>query len=341
MLDASTLFLLILRRLEFTQLKQVPSGTEIKQVAEQLKGIISETPLEFSASLSARYGAKIYLKREDLQVVRSYKIRGAYHKISNIPSELKSKGVVAASAGNHAQGVALACALLGIQAHIFMPKSTPLQKVEAVRFFGKEKVRIYLVGETYDEAFVASRKFCETNGAIYIPPFDDFDIIAGQATVTLEILDTLVPDFLFVAIGGGGLAAGASLVLPSTTKLIGVEPAGAPSMQQSLAASEVVVLPEIDRFVDGASVKQVGLKTFAICAKGLTRMLTITKKALCQTMLDLYALRSMIVEPAGALSVAGLEEMAEEIKGKTVVCVISGGNFDPKRFPEIKSLASA
>ena len=334
-------FLLILGRMEFNKLKHVPSVIEIKQVAEQLKGVISETPLEFSASLSARYGANIYLKREDLQVVRSYKIRGAYHKISNIPSELRSKGVVAASAGNHAQGVALACALLGIQAHIFMPKSTPLQKVEAVRFFGKEKVRIYLVGETYDEAFAASRKFCETNGAIYIPPFDDFDIIAGQATVTLEILDTLVPDFLFVAIGGGGLAAGASLVLPSTTKLIGVEPAGAPSMQQSLAASEVVVLPEIDRFVDGASVKQVGLKTFAICAKGLTRMLTVTKKALCQTMLDLYALRSMIVEPAGALSVAGLEEMAEEIKGKTVICVISGGNFDPKRFPEIKSLASA
>ncbi len=327
--------------MEFNKLKHVPSVIEIKQVAEQLKGVISETPLEFSASLSARYGANIYLKREDLQVVRSYKIRGAYHKISNIPSELKSKGVVAASAGNHAQGVALACALLGIQAHIFMPKSTPLQKVEAVRFFGKEKVRIYLVGETYDEAFAASRKFCETNGAIYIPPFDDFDIIAGQATVTLEILDALVPDFLFVAIGGGGLAAGAALVLPTSTKLIGVEPAGAPSMQQSLAASEVVVLDEIDRFVDGASVKQVGLKTFAICAKGLTRMLTVSKKALCQTMLDLYALRSMIVEPAGALSVAGLEEMAEEIKGKTVVCVISGGNFDPKRFPEIKSLASA
>jgi threonine dehydratase len=334
-------FLLILGRMEFNKLKHVPSVIEIKQVAEQLKGVISETPLEFSASLSARYGANIYLKREDLQVVRSYKIRGAYHKISNIPSELRSKGVVAASAGNHAQGVALACALLEIQAHIFMPKSTPLQKVEAVRFFGKEKVRIYLVGETYDEAFAASRKFCETNGAIYIPPFDDFDIIAGQATVTLEILDALVPDFLFVAIGGGGLAAGAALVLPSSTKLIGVEPAGAPSMKQSLAASEVVVLDEIDRFVDGASVKQVGLKTFAICAKGLTRMLTVSKKALCQTMLDLYALRSMIVEPAGALSVAGLEEMAEEIKGKTVVCVISGGNFDPKRFPEIKSLASA
>lgn len=327
--------------MEFNKLQHVPSVTEIKQVAEQLKGVISETPLEFSASLSARYGANIYLKREDLQVVRSYKIRGAYHKISNIPSELRSKGVVAASAGNHAQGVALACALLGIQAHIFMPKSTPLQKVEAVRFFGKEKVRIYLVGETYDEAFAASRKFCETNGAIYIPPFDDFDIIAGQATVTMEILDTLVPDYLFVAIGGGGLAAGASLVLPPSTFLIGVEPAGAPSMQQSLAASEVVVLEEIDRFVDGASVKQVGLKTFAICQKGLSRMLTVSKKDLCQTMLDLYALGSMIVEPAGALSVAGLAEMAEEIKGKTVVCVISGGNFDPKRFPEIKSLASA
>jgi threonine dehydratase len=341
MLQVSTLFLLILGRMEFNKLKHVPSVTEIKQVAEQLKGVISETPLEYSASLSARYGAKIYLKREDLQVVRSYKIRGAYHKISNIPSELRSKGVVAASAGNHAQGVALACALLDIQAHIFMPKSTPLQKVEAVRFFGKEKVRIYLVGETYDEAFAASRKFCETNGAIYIPPFDDFDIIAGQATVTLEILAAQVPDFLFVAIGGGGLASGAALVLPSSTSLIGVEPAGAPSMQQSLAASEVVVLSEIDRFVDGASVKQVGMKTFSICQQGLSRMLTVSKKDLCQTMLDLYALKSMIVEPAGALSVAGLAQMADEIKGKTVVCVISGGNFDPKRFPEIKLLATS
>jgi threonine dehydratase len=343
MLEASTLFLLILWRMEFNKLQHVPSVIEIKQVAEQLKGVISETPLEYSASLSARYGANVYLKREDLQVVRSYKIRGAYHKISNIPSGLRSKGVVAASAGNHAQGVALACALLEIQAHIFMPKSTPLQKVEAVRFFGKEKVRIYLVGETYDEAFVASRKFCETNGAIYIPPFDDFDIIAGQATVTLEILQALPepPDYLFLAIGGGGLAAGAALVLPSSASLIGVEPAGAPSMQQSLAASEVVVLDEMDRFVDGASVKQVGAKTFAICAKGLSRMLTVTKKHLCQTMLELYALNGMIVEPAGALSIAGLVEMAEEIKGKTVVCVISGGNFDPKRFPEIKSLASS
>jgi len=337
----STLFLLILGRMEFNKLQHVPSVTEIKQVAEQLKGVISETPLEYSASLSARYGAKIYLKREDLQVVRSYKIRGAYHKISNIPSELRSKGVVAASAGNHAQGVALACALLDIQAHIFMPKSTPLQKVEAVRFFGKEKVRIYLVGETYDEAFAASRKFCETNGAIYIPPFDDFDIIAGQATVTLEILAAQVPDFLFLGIGGGGLAAGAALVLDATISLIGIEPEGAPSMQQSLAASEVVILPEIDRFVDGASVKQVGFKTFSICQKGLSRMLTVSKKDLCQTMLDLYSLKSMIVEPAGALSVAGLAQMADEIKGKTVVCVISGGNFDPKRFPEIKSLASS
>jgi len=337
----STLFLLILGRMEFNKLQHVPTVTEIKQVAEQLKGVISETPLEYSASLSARYGAKIYLKREDLQVVRSYKIRGAYHKISNIPSELRSKGVVAASAGNHAQGVALACALLDIQAHIFMPKSTPLQKVEAVRFFGKEKVRIYLVGETYDEAFAASRKFCETNGAIYIPPFDDFDIIAGQATVTLEILAAQVPDFLFLGIGGGGLAAGAALVLDATTSLIGIEPEGAPSMQQSLAASEVVILPEIDRFVDGASVKQIGFKTFSICQKGLSRMLTVSKKDLCQTMLDLYALKSMIVEPAGALSVAGLAQMADEIKGKTVVCVISGGNFDPKRFPEIKLLASS
>lgn len=330
--------------MEFNKLKEVPSLHQIKQVAHQIKDLVLKSPLMHAPRLSESFGAHIYLKREDLQGVRSYKIRGAYHKISNIPMDLRSKGVVAASAGNHAQGVALSCATLDIQAYIFMPKTTPLQKVEAVRFHGKEKVRIKLVGNTYDEAFAAAQQFCQENQAIFIPPFDDFDIIAGQATVALEIVEQLpVPaDYLFVAIGGGGLAAGAGLVLEALspqTKLIGVEPALAPSMSTSLANHQVVALDSIDSFVDGASVKRVGDKTFGICEQALDRMLVVEKNVLCQTMLDLYQFYSMIVEPAGALSVAALEQVRTEIKGKTVVCVISGGNFDTKRLPEIKALA--
>lgn len=329
--------------MEFNKLTEVPSLHQIKQAAQQIQDIVLKTPLLYAPRLSESFGAKIFLKREDLQGVRSYKIRGAYHKISNIPVDLRGQGVVAASAGNHAQGVALSCALLGIQAYIFMPKTTPLQKVEAVRFHGKEKVRIKLVGNTYDEAFAAAQTFCHQNHSIFIPPFDDYDIIAGQATVALEIVDQLpVPaDLVLVAIGGGGLAAGASLVLHALspqTKLIGVEPALAPSMSESLDAHEVVTLDSIDSFVDGASVKRVGEKTFGICEKSLDRMLVVEKKVLCQTMLDLYQYYSMIVEPAGALSVAALEQLRPEIEGKTVVCVISGGNFDTKRFPEIKDL---
>jgi len=332
--------------MEFNTLTDVPSLHQIKQAAHQIQDIVLESPLMYAPRLSESFGAKIYLKREDLQGVRSYKIRGAYHKIANIPVDLRSKGIVAASAGNHAQGVALSCALLGIQAYIFMPKTTPLQKVEAVRFHGKEKVRIKLIGNTYDEAFAAAQAFCQENQAIFIPPFDDYDIIAGQATVTLEIVNqaSAPVDFLLTALGGGGLSAGAALVLAALspqTKLIGVEPALAPSMSASLLAKEVVTLDSIDSFVDGASVKRVGAKTFGICEKWLDRMLVVEKKVLCQTMLDLYQFYGMIVEPAGALSVAALEQIRAEIVGKTVVCVISGGNFDTKRFPEISEIAKS
>ncbi|MEY4987622.1 MAG: hypothetical protein RL567_1401 [Bacteroidota bacterium] len=332
--------------MEFNKLTDVPSLHQIKQAAHQIQDIVLKTPLLYAPRLSESFGAKIFLKREDLQGVRSYKIRGAYHKISNIPVGMHAQGVVAASAGNHAQGVALSCALLGIQAYIFMPKTTPLQKVEAVRFHGKEKVRIKLVGNTYDEAFAAAQLFCQQNQSIFIPPFDDYDIIAGQATVALEIVDQLpVPaDYLIVAIGGGGLASGAGLVLSalsSQTKLIGVEPALAPSMLESLTAHQVIALDSIDSFVDGASVKRVGDKTFEICERTLNRMLVVEKNVLCQTMLDLYQFYGMIVEPAGALSVAALEQLRPEIEGKTVVCVISGGNFDTKRFPEISQIANS
>ena len=330
--------------MEFNKLSTVPSLPDIKKVAQLLHGVVKCTPLEYSVHLSDRYGAHIFLKREDLQTVRSYKIRGAYFKISNIPDSLKSQGIVAASAGNHAQGVAFACAKLKIQGNIFMPKSTPIQKLDAVRFFGQDYIRINLVGETYDEAFDASRKFCAANNAIFIPPFDDFDIIAGQATVTLEIMEQKGQnlDFLLVPVGGGGLAAGASLILRElspNTQLVGLEPSGAPSMSESMKARKLIQLNDIDKFVDGASVKQVGLHNFTICLDGIDQMLTVDKKYLCQTMLNLYAMKGMIVEPAGALSVAGLELIQDQIRDKVVICIISGGNFDPKRFPEIKKIA--
>lgn len=331
--------------MEFNKLTHVPSLSDIKQVAKELQGIVQQSPLEFSKPLSERFGARIFVKREDLQRVRSYKIRGAYYKLSNLPLAYRAKGIVAASAGNHAQGVAFACAQLGIHGYIFMPATTPLQKVEAVRFFGQDFIRIKLVGQTYDAAFAAAQKLCAQQGSIFIPPFDDYDIIAGQATVGLEIVEQMPEplDYVFLAIGGGGLAAGTSLslgALSPQTKIIGVEPEAAASMTASLAVGHVEELSMIDKFVDGASVKRVGDKTFPICAKGLEDVILISKSDVCQAMLDLYALDAMIVEPAGALSVAALHPYAEKIKGKTVVCIISGGNFDPKRFPEIKEAAA-
>jgi threonine dehydratase len=330
--------------MEYNTLKDIPTLHQIKLVAEQLKGIVIQSPLQFSANLSERFGANIFLKREDLQLVRSYKIRGAYHKISNLPEYLRQQGVVTASAGNHAQGVALACASLQISATIFMPKTTPIQKVEAVRFFGKEFIRIQLIGQNYDEAFMASRQFCEQTKAIYIPPFDDYDIIAGQATVALEIFDQLdqAIDCIFVPVGGGGLAAGATLVrneYSPSTQLIGIEPEEAASTTLSLKNGQVTEMPEIDPFVDGASVKKMGYLTFDVIRNGMQEILRMEKKELCQTMLDLYASESILAEPAGALSVSGLNQFSQEIKGKTIVCVVSGGNFDINRFPEIRELA--
>lgn len=332
--------------MECSKLIDIPNLHQIKLVAEQLKGVVYQTPLQFSNTLSARFGANIYLKREDLQLVRSYKIRGAFHKIYNLPQEIRQKGVVAASAGNHAQGVAFACASLHIHATIFMPKSTPLQKVEAVRFFGKDFVRIKLIGETYDEAFIASKKYAESTGAIYIPPFDDYDIIAGQATVALEIVEQIQKalDYLVVPVGGGGLAAGSALIkkyCSPESVLVGVEPDEAASLSWSLAKGKVTELEEMDPFVDGASVRKMGTLTFAICQKYLNQVIRVEKKVLCKTMLDLYDNESLLSEPAGALSIAALEQLAPQIKGKTVVCVVSGGNFDSKRFPEIKKLAAS
>ncbi len=321
-----------------------PSLEDVAEAAKTLKGVSQETPLMLNFYLSEKFDASIFLKREDLQVVRSYKIRGAYNKISSLNEEEKKRGVVCASAGNHAQGVAFSCYKLGIHGYIFMPTTTPKQKIEQVKMFGKKFVEVVLEGDTYDDASLLAHQFCEAKNKVYVHPFDDKKIIEGQATVGLEIIEQAQSpiDYLFIPIGGGGLAAGVSTVfkkLSPHTKIIGVEPEGAPSMKVSLDVGENTTLKHIDKFVDGASVKRVGDKNFAICKENLDAMVTIPEGKICKVLLDLYNKSAMVVEPAGALSVAALKLYENEIKGKNVVCILSGGNSDISRTEEIRERA--
>lgn len=314
---------------------------EILNAAETLKNVTTRTPLMFNPQLSDEYDARVWLKREDLQVVRSYKIRGAYNKIEHLSEEELQNGVVCASAGNHAQGVALACQLKQIQGTIFMPITTPEQKVKQVKMFGKEYVTIILEGDTYDASFERATAFCNEKKAAFIPPFNDYEIMAGQGTVGKEILEDadFSIDYLLVPVGGGGLASGMGSyfkALSPNTKIIGVEPEGAPSMQKSIELGEVITLPEIDKFVDGAAVKRVGDLTFDICREVLDRVITVPEGKLCGTILKMYNEQAIVVEPAGALSITALDILKEEIKGKTVVSVISGSNNDITRTAEIK-----
>jgi threonine dehydratase len=303
--------------------------------------VVLKTPLQFSINLSEKFQASIYLKREDLQQVRSYKIRGAYNKISHLNAQQKTNGIVCASAGNHAQGVAYSCQVLQIQGKIYMPKTTPKQKIKQVQLFGKSFVEIVLIGDTFDDAFHAAKQFSNENQLEFIHPFDDLEVIAGQGTVGLEILSEQIPtiDYVLLPVGGGGLAAGVSTVfkkLSPLTKILGIEPEGAPSMQFALDQNEALPLTTIDKFVDGAAVKQVGKETFAVCKNTLDRMILVPEGKVCSTILQLYNEEAMVVEPAGALSIAALDFIADEIKGKTIVCVVSGSNNDIERTEEIK-----
>ena len=314
---------------------------EINAAKENLNGIILETPCSLSMNLSSQHSASIYLKREDLQVVRSYKIRGAYNKINSLQSNERKQGIVCASAGNHAQGVAYSCHLLNIQGTIFMPATTPKQKIKQVELFGKTNVQIILEGDTFDDTYKKAIAFCEANNNVFVHPFDDVKVIAGQGTVGLEILEQLngTIDYLFVPIGGGGLSAGVSAVfkaLSPTTKIIGVEPLGAPSMKTSIAANQNITLDEIDKFVDGAAVKRVGDLNFEICKKNLDDIILVPEGKVCSTILKLYNEEAIVVEPAGALSIAALDFYQDEIKGKKCVCVVSGSNNDITRTEEIK-----
>ena len=310
------------------------------KAALRLRKVVTKTPLMLNLNLSQKYECNVYLKREDLQVVRSYKIRGAYNMMSSLSDEQLQKGVVCASAGNHAQGFAYSCQRLGIKGVVFMPVITPKQKVNQTKMFGGDSIEIKLVGDTFDDCAVEAKKYTEEKGMTFIPPFDDYRIIEGQGTVGLEIVEELPEvDYLFVPVGGGGLSAGIGSYFKTyspKTKIIGLEPEGAPSMYEALKAGHPVTLESIDRFVDGAAVKRVGDFTFPICKDVLNDMHLVPEGKVCTTILKLYNENAIVVEPAGALSIAALDDFAEEIKGKNVVCVVSGSNNDIDRTAEIK-----
>lgn len=315
-------------------------GLDYKAAAERLSGIAIKTPLHLSHSLSKKYQANVYLKREDLQVVRSYKLRGAYNMMSSLPQEQLQRGVVCASAGNHAQGFAYSCKKLGAKGVIFMPIITPRQKVNQTKMFGEDFIEIKLIGDTFDDCAIAAKQFTQENDMVFIPPFDDYKVIEGQATVGVEILEELTNiDYVFVPVGGGGLSAGVGSYFKTfspATKIVGLEPEGAPSMFEALKAGHPVTVENIDRFVDGAAVKRIGDITFSFCKDVLDDMHLVAEGKVCSTILKLYNEDAIVVEPAGALSIACLDDYADAIKGKTIVCVVSGSNNDIDRMPEIK-----
>ena len=311
----------------------------VEEAARRLQGIVSTTPLQSSKRLSEDFSANVLIKREDLQEVRSFKIRGAYNRIGALSTEDRKRPVVCASAGNHAQGVAFACARLGMKATIFMPRITPIQKIERVEHFGGSVTEIKLVGDSYDEASQAADDFCRCSGGVFVHPFDDLETIAGQGTVGKEIYDATGGDvdLVIVPIGGGGLASGAAAYLhernPSIS-VVGAEPAGSPSMYESLRQGHVVTLNEMHTFVDGAAVRTVGELTFDLCRRHLERVVVVPEGRVCTTMIELYQNEGIIAEPAGALAISALED-AGNLSGKTVVCILSGGNNDILRYPEV------
>lgn len=325
----------------------IPTAAGVENALANVYEITQETPCWHSSRLSDRYGCTVFFKREDRQKVRSYKIRGAYNKIKSLSDEDLAKGVVCASAGNHAQGVAYSCSKLGLKGYVYMPETTPGQKVDAVRYFGKDKVEIRLVGATFDEAAAAAKAFAAESGATFVPPFDDPEIIEGQGTVAYEILlamkkKGITLDYVFVPIGGGGLASGVGLYIKHaspSTKIIGVEPEGAASMKAAIAEGHPVTLDNIDTFVDGAAVARAGNITFRLCREVLDDIVTVSDAEVCRTLLDLYNAKGIVLEPAGALSVAALELCKDMIAGKNVCCILSGSNNDVARIQDIQRRA--
>jgi threonine dehydratase len=312
---------------------------DVEAAARRLDTVAITSPLQRNARLSALTGGEVYLKREDLQPVRSYKLRGAYNFIAQLPDDVRARGVVCASAGNHAQGVALACAVLGIDGFAFLPRTTPRQKRDRIEALGAGRVEVRMTGDTYDDASAAASAFAASAGATLVPAFDAPDTIAGQGTVTREIEQQLgrAPDVLVLPVGGGGLLAGATAWHSGdakTPRLVGVEPAGAASMAAAMRAGGPVRLDDLDTFVDGAAVRAVGVTTYAHAAASDVELLSVTEGELCTEMIALYQADGIIAEPAGALASTALTQL-DGLAGHSVVCVLSGGNNDLSRYPEI------
>jgi threonine dehydratase len=329
------------RELAFVAVPGKVNLEDIIKANHALSKVIEPSPLQRNEILSNQYECNVYLKREDMQIVRSFKIRGAYNVIQSLTPKERESGVVCASAGNHAQGLAYSCKLLSIEGKIFMPTTTPRQKINQVKFFGGDFVEVILTGDSFDDASKEAKVYCERENKVFVHPFDDARTIAGQGTVGLEIMNQMpeAPDYIFAAIGGGGLVAGVSSYVKGVsphTHMIGVEPEGAASMSQALAKGEVVTLSTVDRFVDGTAVKQVGQLNFDICQQLVEDIVLIPAGKECTTILELYNNNAIVIEPAGALPVAALDAYREQIRGKNVVCIISGGNNDIDRMQEIK-----
>jgi threonine dehydratase len=319
------------------------SAAEIDAAAKRIAGVVNPTPLEPCERLSATTGATVYLKREDLQTVRSYKLRGAYNLLVQLSDEEISAGVVCSSAGNHAQGFAYACRALGIHGRVYVPAKMPKQKRDRIRYHGGDFIELIMGGSTYDLAAQAALDDVARTGATLVPPFDDPRTIAGQGTIAVELLDQLgdEPDLVVVPVGGGGCIAGITTYLAertTRTSVLGVEPAGAAAMMAALAAGGPVTLESVDQFVDGAAVNRAGTLTYAALAAAgdMVSITAVDEGAVCTAMLDLYQNEGIIAEPAGALSVAGLLEADVEVApDSTVVCLVSGGNNDVSRYGEV------
>ena len=321
--------------------KYYPSTEAVDHAATVLSEILEPTPFMKNSNLSDIYDADVYLKREDLQMVRSYKIRGAYNKIRSLSADALKNGIVCASAGNHAQGVAFSCSKLKIMGSIFMPVTTPKQKIEQVRMFGKEYIEIVLTGDTFDAANAAAIDYADENGKTFIPPFDDPKVMEGQGTIGKEILKQAPEklDYIFVPIGGGGLASGLGSYIKAMspeTKIIGVEPGGAPCMKAAIENGGQVELEEIDKFVDGAAVKKAGALTYEVCRQVLDDIVIVPEGAVCTMIIQMYNKSAIVVEPAGALATAALRFYADKIRGKKVACIVSGSNNDITRMEEIR-----
>lgn len=310
-----------------------------RDATQAMRAVFPQTPLLRNAHLSERYDADIYLKREDLSPVRSYKLRGAFNAMRKRPD---ADLFVCASAGNHAQGVAFMCKHFGKRGVIFMPVTTPQQKIQKTAMFGGDSIEIRLIGDYFDDTLAAAQTFCSEAGAHFLSPFDDEDVIEGQASVAVEMMEQLgrMPDHLVIPVGGGGLSAGMLSYLGTSCQYTFVEPSGGACLRAALEAGRPVRLDKVNTFADGAAVGQIGQKTFArLNGVGVANTLTINEDRLCTTILEMLNVEGIVLEPAGALSVDALQDLGQSIKGRTVVCVTTGGNFDFERLPEVKERA--